>query len=415
MALAAVLAVTLGASGTGCRKAEPVAATIAPGPGAQEELRRTLIEARGGGVITLGKGRFHLDAPIVIDAPGLRLRGQGMRETILDFSGVTSGSGDGLLVTGDRFSLEDLGIESTPGDAVRLQKATGLAIRRVYIDWPGTPNFDHGGYGIYPIESQDLVIEDNVIRGAADSGIYVGQSKRALVRRNEVSESVAGIQIENSVDVEVRDNQLHTNAAGLLAFALPELPGGTRRVRIAGNTIANNNAQNFARPAARVSAIPSGSGVILMAADQVEVRDNRIANHQTGNLSIYSHAVLQEPQDHRDDDPTPEAIWIHGNHFEGGGEAPKGPLAERLLTQMGVPFPDIVFDGVVDPRKLVDGALPPALRFYIDGNGDADFIDLDLVTFLRGDPPRMSKDLTRYAGTPTDFPEPTPPEQAQLP
>jgi len=164
-----------------------------------------------------------------------------------------------------------------------------------------------------------------------------------------------------------------------------------------------------------VSAIPSGSGVILMAADQVEVRENQISNHQTGNLSIYSHAVLQEPQDNPNYDSTPEAIWIHGNHFEGGGDAPKGPLAERLQPHIGVPFPDIVFDGAVDSRKLVNGALPPALRFYIDGNGDADFIDLDLVRFFRGDAPRLSNDLSRYAGTPTDFPEPAQPRPAKLP
>jgi len=190
-------------SGPGCTREAPVEVTIEAGPRAQELLQRTLIEARGGGVISLGRGRFRFDAPVVIDAPGIVLRGAGPEQTILDFAEVATGSGDGIVVTGDHFTLQDLAIENPPGDAVRLQKAKGLRVQRIHIDWPGPLN-THGGYGLYPVECQDIVIEDNVIRGAADSGIYVGQSRRALVLRNEVYESVAGVQIENSVDVDVR-------------------------------------------------------------------------------------------------------------------------------------------------------------------------------------------------------------------
>lgn len=363
-------------------------------------------------MITLGSGRFHLDLPVVIDAPGIVLRGRGWHESILDFSAVTTGSGDGIVVTGDRFTLQDVAIVNPPGDAVRLQKARDLAIRRVRIDWPGTPNARNGGYGLYPVECQDIVIEDNVIRGASDSGIYVGQSRRALVQRNEVFESVAGIQIENSVDVEVRENQLHHNTAGLLAFALPELAGDTRRVRISGNRIANNNGPNFASPGARVAAIPPGSGLILMAADEVDVRENRIADHQTTNLSIFGYGVLQERHGNRSYDPFSDAIWIHHNRFEGGGGAPQGPLAETLRPHIGLPFPDIVFDGSVDSRNRIESSLPADRRLYIGDNGDADFIQIDLERFFRGDV-EMSRSLSPYAGAPRVFPRPARPERAK--
>ncbi len=414
--LRAALTLWFAALAPGCREGEHIDAEIEPGPNAQEALQRALIEARGGLVVSLGSGRFHFDASIVVDAPGVRLRGQGMNETILDFSGVSTGSGDGLLVTGDRFVLEDLAIEGPPGDAVRLQKVRDLAIRRVRIDWPGEPSPRNGGYGLYPIECRDLVIESNVIRGAADSGIYVGQSERAVVQHNRVSESVAGIQIENSSDVDVQDNELRDNAAGLLAFALPELSGATRRVRISRNSIASNNGPNFARPAARVAAIPPGTGVVLMAADQVEVVGNRIASNRTINLSIYSYAVMDAVFQDRGAqaspqfDSVPEDIWIHGNRFDGGGDAPGGALAEALRPLVGLPFPDIVFGGATDPGRKVE-PLPSSPRFHIADNGDADFIDLDLERVLRGEQPRMSRDLTPYGGAPSSFAQPTRPQR----
>lgn len=386
--------------------------TVAPGPDAQTRIQTALIEADRGDVVKLGPGRYRLTRRLVIDR-SLTLRGAGMRETILDFSQVASGSGDGILVTGDGVRIEQLGIEQTPGDAIRMQQARDLAVRSIWIDWPGEPGPGNGAYGLYPVQCEDVLLEDNQIRGAADAGIYVGQSRRVLVRRNRVTESVSGIEIENSVDVEARDNELTNNAAGLLAFALPELDHKTsRRIRIADNDISDNNGPNFARPGALVAAIPSGTGIVVMAADEVEVTENRVSGNRTANLAIYSYAVLQREYEDPAYDPFAEGIWIHRNRFSGGGDDPQGALAAGLRELVGLPFPDIVFDGIVDPGKLVRGALPRERRLYIENNGAADFVNLHLGGLLEGGPPRISRDLSAYRGTPPRVSRPAHPGES---
>jgi hypothetical protein len=44
-----------------------------------------------------------------------------------------------------------------------------------------------------------------------------------------------------------------------------------------------------------------------------------------------------------------------------------------LAVTVGRPLPDVLWDGIVDDAKKVEGALPEALRVCIRANGDADF------------------------------------------
>ena len=58
----------------------------------------------------------------------------------------------------------------------------------------------NGAYGIYPVESKDVLIDSVLVRGASDAGIYVGQSRNIIVRHSTAVENVAGIEIENSFE-----------------------------------------------------------------------------------------------------------------------------------------------------------------------------------------------------------------------
>jgi parallel beta-helix repeat protein len=62
---------------------------------------------------------------------------------------------------------------------------------------------DNRLYGIFPVFSSDGRISHNVVSGAHDTGIYVGQSRNLHVDQNIAHDNVSGIEIENSVDVEV--------------------------------------------------------------------------------------------------------------------------------------------------------------------------------------------------------------------
>jgi hypothetical protein len=52
-------------------------------------------------------------------------------------------------------------------------------------------------------------------------------------------------------------------------------------------------------------------------------------------------------------------------------------MGELLVAALGTPLPDILYDGVADPRKQVEGKLPDALAIRIRNNGKAGFANFD--------------------------------------
>ena len=87
---------------------------------------------------------------------------------------------------------------------------------------------ENGAYGIYPVQSSHILIDSSVAIGAADAGIYVGQSSQIIVRNSRAEYNVAGIEIENSTFADVYDNVATNNTGGILVFDLPnlEIQGG---------------------------------------------------------------------------------------------------------------------------------------------------------------------------------------------
>src|SRR5262249_46068659 len=152
------------------------------------------ILAKPGSVIELPEGRFQLDRSLSLAVENVTLRGKGMDKTILSFKGQKTGA-EGLLVTRGGFTIEDLTIEDTKGDGLKVKDADGLTIRRVRTQWTNGPNEKNGSYGIYPVQCQNVLIEDSVAIGASDAGIYIGQSHHIIVRRNRAEFNVAGIEI----------------------------------------------------------------------------------------------------------------------------------------------------------------------------------------------------------------------------
>ncbi|MDP6040898.1 MAG: hypothetical protein QGG64_20275, partial [Candidatus Latescibacteria bacterium] len=98
-------------------------------------------------------------------------------------------------------------------------------------------------------------------------------------------------------------------------------------------------------------------------------------------------------------DPYCEAIYIHDNVFEGGGANPSGRIGGVIHQAFGTEGPDIIYDGVIDPKKTVDGQLPKELGIYVQNNGDATFANLDLGRALKGQQPNISTDLSPYQGS----------------
>jgi parallel beta-helix repeat protein len=389
----------------------PKVTRIEAGPDAPKQAQTAMIKAKPGEVVEFGAGKFEFPATLSLDVSDVTIQGQGPDQTILSFRNQGQGTGgEGLLLTAKSgTTLQNLAIEDAKGDAVKVQGTKGLVIRNVRTEWTGGPKETNGGYGLYPVLCTGVLIEECTVRGASDAGIYVGQSFDVVVRRNTVEQNVAGIEIENCTRADVYENVATGNAGGILVFTMPDLPKKDgRHCRVFKNKVVANNHENFAPKGNIVATVPPGTGVMIMASDECEVFDNAIEKNQTGGLSIVSYLIADKPTKDDKFDPFCEAIWVHDNRFASNGEKPAGALGLMVAQAVGTPLPDMLYDGIIDPKKAVNGALPETQAIRIQDNGDADFANFDAAGIKEAmasagsknaKKPNVSKDLKPYAGT----------------
>jgi parallel beta-helix repeat protein len=381
---------------------------IDPGPDAPKRAQAAMINAKPGDTIEFGAGRFDFRSTLSLDRSHVSVRGQGPDKTILSFKDQGAGTGgEGLLVTSkEDVTLQDFAVEDARGDAIKANGTKKIVFRDVRVEWTGGPKESNGGYGLYPVLCTDVVIEGCTAIGASDAGIYVGQSENIVVRRNTAKQNVAGIEIENSTRADVHDNLATDNAGGILVFSLPDLPKKDGRLcRVFQNRVLANNHENFAPKGNTVATVPPGTGVMIMANDQVEVFENTIEQNQTTGLTIVSYLITDKPFKDEKYDPYCEAIHVHDNRFAANGSKPGGELGKLLAKVLGTPLPDILYDGVADPKKQVGGKLPDDLAIHIQHNGTAGFANFDapaLKAFAaepeKGTAPQIVRDLAAYAG-----------------
>ena len=355
-----------------------------------DTLQALLIGVEEGGVVELPEGTIQLVDGLSLDVGSVTLRGAGQDKTILDFSGQT-GAGEGLLVTSDDVIIEGFTIRDTKGDGIKSKGADRITYRDLTIEWTGGVDEDNGAYGVYPVESTDVLVERVTVRGASDAGIYVGQSDNIIVRDSLAEFNVAGIEIENSTRADVYNNTVTNNTGGILVFDLPDLPKvGGHSTRIFGNQIFDNNTRNFAPPGNIVASVPSGTGVIVQANDKVEIFDNTLTDNRTAHILLVAYSP--EFADERYN-PLPRNVYITQNVYENGGYEPQGDL-QMLAMLMGGSLPDIVSDGV----DRWPGSAPMDLGLVIDEPETVSFVSLGLGEYPL-DPSNLSPSDQRPANT----------------
>jgi parallel beta-helix repeat protein len=352
-----------------------------------------------GDTVNIPEGVFSIDATLSMEGKKrVVIRGAGMERTILNFASQSTGA-EGLRVSAaEHIIIEDLTVRDAKGDAVKTMNVNGITFRRVRTDWSGKPKSSNGAYGLYPVRCSNVLIEDCVARGASDAGIYVGQSSHIIVRGCKAFENVAGIEIENSTNADVYNNEAYQNTGGILVFDLPDLPvkrGGYTRVF--DNLVRENNLANFAPKGNIVGKVPQGTGIILLAANHVEIFRNRIHNNRTVGTSINSYYITENKIRDKSYDPYPTAISVHDNDFmrKRRTATMRGRIGKlyRFKLKFGRNVPDIVFDGILDDkRKPVGGNYTGEDRICINGNKRAGFANIDAANDFKN----ISRDLTSY-------------------
>lgn len=313
----------------------------------EEILQMQLIEAQPGDIIEIPAGTHEFTRSLSLNVPGITLRGAGIDETILSFKNQVQGA-EGLLVTADDFIMEDMAIEDTIGDALKINQSTNVTLRRIRTEWTNGPDSENGAYGIYPVQSKNILIEDSVAIGASDAGIYVGQSSQIIVRNSRAEYNVAGIEIENSTHADVYNNIATNNTGGILVFDLPNLPiQGGQATRVFNNLIFENNTANFAPVGNIVANVPAGTGLMILANDNIEIFENQFTDNENVNIMIYSYVLSGRTVTDSTYDAYPEQIYIHDNEFIGGGTTPHHSMLIPLAEATGEVIPDIAWGGLI--------------------------------------------------------------------
>jgi parallel beta-helix repeat protein len=367
------------------------------------DLQAAFIDAQPGDTLGFAAGVYTIDRDLSLAVDRVTLRGTGTGRdggTVLTFA--SSGGAQGILITSDGTKVEHLAVEDTPGDAIKWEGATGVHVDDVRVEWTGGPDPTNGSYGLYPVQCTNVLIENSEVRGASDAGFYVGQSDNIVVRGNLAHDNVAGIEIENSTRADVYDNEATANTGGVLVFNLPglQLKNG-KGTRVYGNEIHGNNTANFAPPGNIVGNVPAGTGIAMIAAHEVEIFDNTIADHDSVNVAVVSYLVTGNPVTDPMYDPYSDTIHVHGNRISGTADDPTGPLGFLLVQGMAeimqppIVVPDVIWDGLADPAKVDgDGQLMAQFKLCLGDNGDADFANLRFPT---GTDPVPDRDATPHA------------------
>ena len=287
--------------------------------------------AAPGDTVIISPGVYH--EMLALDKSSITIMGSvedGKRLTVLDGYSILS---DAAVGSGSDIEIRDIIVQNYTANGVMLNHARNVTYRSLECH-------NTGLYGIYPVECVGVIIEDCIVTGTSDAGIYVGQSKDIVVRGNIAHGNVTGIEIENSVNAVVENNEVYNNTGGVLVFLLPNNPSKVSiNCKVIGNYIHDNNHENFADPTAIVSRVPSGTGILIMAGDEVEVTKNTIINNDSFGIGLVGLDLLFGTGNNYDVDPIPQACWIHNNSYENNGSNPAG-----IVVDSGFDGADLLWD-----------------------------------------------------------------------
>ena len=326
---------------------EPVTLRVEPGQTIQEVVDQAL----PGDTIEVPYGIY--EEHVILDVSDLKFFGIPNEKgewPIIEGNGTGS---DGVIASGNNFEMAFFQVKNFTSNGVLIEGSTGVYLHDMYIE-------NTGVYGVYPVRCTDVLIER--IEGTLmnDAAIYAGKSKDVVIRDTLTYGNVIGIELENTVNGEVYNNYAHDNTIGIFIDLLPQLPSKvSMNTKVYNNTSENNNGANFGKPGSAVSLIPPGTGMLILAADHVEVYGNTFTGNKTVGLAVFNLTIGFSPEE-IDVDPNPDHNFAHDNIYENNGYD-ADPFVKNML---GSGF-DIVWDTTgVDNRFDEPNAktsFPPAL------------------------------------------------------
>ncbi len=331
-----------------------------------ESIQDAVAKAQPGAVIKVMPGTYK--ETVYIDKDNITLSGviQEDKYPVLEGEGIRN---DAILYSGNGTTVENFYITHYKGNGVMGQAGNNFIIRNNIV-------VDTGVYGIFPQLGKNGIVSHNILSGIEDAAIYVGMSDNVDVVYNQVFESVAGIEIENSRTALVEGNHVYDNTGGILAFVTPGLPIKTcGDVIIRNNFVLNNNHENFAIPGSIVSNVPAGTGMLIMACDDVVIERNIITGNDSVGIILTDFSLATNIPNDPESEPHPNRPKLLDNVMRNNGNAPAPVVRAFLAAQLETRGPDIV-----DTVGMDDGCINHRERYRSIGIDKYSDCDIDTTT-----------------------------------
>ncbi|MHA4811679.1 parallel beta-helix domain-containing protein [Flavitalea flava] len=382
------------------KKADEYKTILSFSPGEETKIIEAFLSVKDSTSIEFKQGLYKFDNLSLAQVKHILIKGEGFDKTILDFSGQTQG-GEGIRVTNViGFAIQGMTIRDSKGDLLKINKSRDVTITNLHAVWK-TADSTSGGYAIYPVMCKNVLIDSCYAEGSSDAGIYVGQSDSAIVRNCKATKNVAGCEIENTSHAQVYNNEFYNNTAGFLIFDLPGLSKKGGFVKAHDNYFHDNNTRNFAKAGSfgttwGVGNASPGSGVIVLAASNLEIYNNRILNNNSCSITIASGFAVDDKAAEKINEnyfPIPQNISIHDNTLEMGNEFPAPAFEHHIgkilvgieqqlnaldATRKSKRIPFIMYDGI-SSNLLNKGTKANPDSICIKQPGENMFVNADFL------------------------------------
>lgn len=245
-----------------------------------------------------------------------------------------------IVVGGNSVTVEGFVIRGFGETGVTARNCADLTLRDLIVEDTGTT-----GVRLNAVRTCTL---DRVVAGRVGiAAIGIEDSTECRIVQAEAYSSRFGLYLRNTQQVTIENSSFHDNGIGLALSGTTADPD-TRLayVKVLRTRIMGNLSMAVVTTEAPLATAPSGIGVLLYGATEVEIAQCDISgNASMGVVTLAQdhNGVRHQDKDAERSGPPAEHIYMHHNHYVGNGVAPS-PEFTKLFG--GITPGDIYWDGL---------------------------------------------------------------------
>jgi hypothetical protein len=242
---------------------------------AGQSIQSVIDQARAGDTVQIPYGNY--SESLVLDEPNIHLIGlpnAGGMYPVLYGSGKLT---HGLIVSGDGIEIAFLELRGYTNTGMLVKNIKNVYVHDISSTGPGT-------LGLAVELCSNVRVERVKVTGMTSSGVYAGSSEQVSFTGVEASGNAIGIELENSIYSEVSASHAYENGVGIFVAVQPHLSSRVSLYnKVYDNVVENNNYEGMS-----TQIPPHGTGILVLAADHVELYGNTIRGHTNAGLAVYS-------------------------------------------------------------------------------------------------------------------------------